>query len=304
VTSLAVFHLSKKKVLHQNKNEQGRLNMLGALLSSVMLGFSADLITADQVGILPMIVNFTFFVAYISMGAAFVFFLAQRNSVAPEYRTALTLSAIIVGIAAFHYFYMKGLYSDVTLPLLAVKGADYAKITANSFFGIINFRYMDWLITTPLLVAKIPLAVAAGRKVGKVVAYLILFDLLMIVAGFIGEQFVTNTTMHLLWGAISTIGYVGIVYLLYTTVKEMAKTAEPEEQWAVKWMSLFVITGWGIYPIGYMIPSFFPTLDLNIVHAVYNLGDQINKIGPGIIVYLAGAALLTRRQKEGKAVEA
>jgi sensory rhodopsin len=278
--------------------------MLGALLSSVMLGFSADLITADQVGILPMIVNFTFFVAYISMGAAFVFFLAQRNSVAPEYRTALTLSAIIVGIAAFHYFYMKGLYSDVTLPLLAVKGADYAKITANSFFGIINFRYMDWLITTPLLVAKIPLAVAAGRKVGKVVAYLILFDLLMIVAGFIGEQFVTNTTMHLLWGAISTIGYVGIVYLLYTTVKEMAKTAEPEEQWAVKWMSLFVITGWGIYPIGYMIPSFFPTLDLNIVHAVYNLGDQINKIGPGIIVYLAGAALLTRRQKEGKAVEA
>jgi sensory rhodopsin len=278
--------------------------MLGTLLSSVMLGFSADLITADQVGILPMIVNFTFFVAYISMGAAFVFFLAQRNSVAPEYRTALTLSAIIVGIAAFHYFYMKGLYSDVTLPLLAVKGADYAKITANSFFGIINFRYMDWLITTPLLVAKIPLAVAAGRKVGKVVAYLILFDLLMIVAGFIGEQYVTNTSMHLLWGAISTIGYVGIVYLLYTTVKEMAKTAEPEEQWAVKWMSLFVITGWGIYPIGYMIPSLFPTLDLNIVHAVYNLGDQINKIGPGIIVYLAGAALLTRRQKEGKAVEA
>jgi sensory rhodopsin len=278
--------------------------MLDTLLSSGILGFANTLITADQVGILPMIVEFTFFVAYISMGAAFVFFLAQRNSVAPEYRTALTLSAIIVGIAAFHYFYMKGLYSDVTLPLLAQNGADYAKITANSFFGIINFRYMDWLITTPLLVAKIPLAVAAGRKVGKVVVYLILFDLLMIVAGFIGEQYVTNTSMHLLWGAISTVGYVGIVYLLYTTVKEMAKTAEPEEQWAVKWMSLFVITGWGIYPIGYMIPSFFPSLDLNIVHAVYNLGDQINKIGPGIIVYLAGAALLTRRQKEGKAVEA
>jgi sensory rhodopsin len=277
--------------------------MLGALLSSVMLGFSADLITADQVGILPMIVNFTFFVAYISMGAAFVFFLAQRNSVAPEYRTALTLSAIIVGIAAFHYFYMKGLYSDVTLPLLAVKGADYAKITANSFFGIINFRYMDWLITTPLLVAKIPLAVAAGRKVGKVVTYLILADLLMIVAGFIGEQYVANAGLHLLWGAISTVGYVGIVYFLFTTVKEMAKTAEPEEQWAVKWMSIFVITGWGIYPIGYMIPSLLPSLDLNIVHAVYNLGDQINKIGPGIIVYLAGSALYRRRQ-QGGAVEA
>ncbi len=272
--------------------------MLSTFLGSVVLAFSTGLITAEQVGIMPMIVNFTFFVAYISMGAAFVFFISQRNSVAPEYRTALTLSALIVGIAAFHYFYMKGLYSDTTLPLLAMNGADYAKITRDSFFGIINFRYMDWLITTPLLVAKIPLAVAAGRRVGKVVIYLILADLLMIVAGFIGEQYVANTGMHLLWGAISTIGYVAIVYFLFTTVKEMAKTAEPEERWAVKWMSMFVITGWGIYPIGYMIPSLLPQLDLNIVHAVYNLGDQINKIGPGIIVYLAGAQLLARRQRE------
>ncbi len=277
--------------------------MLSTILGSATFGFSTGLITADQVGILPMIVNFTFFVAYISMGAAFIFFISQRNSVAPEYRTALTLSALIVGIAAFHYFYMKGLYSDTTLPLLAANGSNYAQITRDSFLGIINFRYMDWLITTPLLVAKIPLAVAAGRKVGKVVTYLIIADLLMIIAGFIGEQYVNNTGMHLLWGAISTIGYVGIVYFLFTTVKEMAKTAEPEEQWAVKWMTMFVITGWGIYPIGYMIPSLLPQLDLNIVHAVYNLGDQINKIGPGIIVYLAGAQLLARRQREAPAVE-
>ena len=277
--------------------------MLSTLFGSAAFGFATELITADQVGILPMIVNFTFFVAYISMGAAFIFFISQRNSVAPEYRTALTLSALIVGIAAFHYFYMKGLYSETTLPLLAKNGADYAKITRDSFLGIINFRYMDWLITTPLLVAKIPLAVAAGRKVGKVVTYLIVADLLMIVAGFIGEQYVNNTGMHLLWGAISTIGYVGIVYFLFTTVKEMAKTAEPEEQWAVKWMTMFVITGWGIYPLGYMIPALLPQVDLNIVHAVYNLGDQINKIGPGIIVYLAGAQLLARRQKNAVAAD-
>jgi bacteriorhodopsin len=270
------------------------------LIGFIVFGFATDasLLTADQVGITPMIVNFTFFVAYISMGAAFVFFLATKNSVAPEYRTALTISAIIVGIAAFHYFYMKGLYTG-TLPMYAEDGANASEIARQSFLGIINFRYMDWLITTPLLVAKIPLAVAAGRKVGKVVTYLIIADLIMIVAGFIGEQQLTSTGVaigpRLLWGAISTVGYVGIVYFLYTTVREMAKTAEPEEQWAVKWMSLFVITGWGIYPIGYMIPALLPQFDLNIVHAVYNLGDQINKIGPGIIIYLAGRRLYLKR---------
>ncbi len=264
-----------------------------------VFGFVTSLINASDVGILPMIVNFTFFVAYISMGAAFVFFLAQRNNVAPEYRTALVLSALIVGIAAFHYFYMKTLYAETTLPLLAEDaakgGANYLEITKKSFFGIINYRYMDWLITTPLLVAKIPLAVAAGRKVGNVITALVVADIFMIVTGFIGEQYVADPSTHLLWGAISTIGYLGIVYIIFTTVRNMAKDAEPEEQWAYKVMAIFIVTGWGIYPIGYMIPALFPQFDLNIVHIVYNIGDQINKIAPGIVVYMAGRQLLERR---------
>jgi bacteriorhodopsin len=250
-----------------------------------------SVITTEAVGILPMAVNFTFFIAYISMGAAFVFFLVQRNSVHEEYRSALTLSAIIVGIAAFHYFYMKGLYADYTLPALAAanaSGGDTVEIIKNSFFGIINYRYMDWLVTTPLLVAKIPMAAAHGKKVGKVVTYLILFDLLMIVAGFIGEQYVTDMGRRLMWGTISTVGYLGIVYILFTTVKNMAKSADANAQMAVKWMSIFVITTWGIYPIGYLVPYFAPGLDLNIVHAVYNIGDQFNKIAPGVVLYIAG----------------
>ncbi|MBC7797284.1 MAG: bacteriorhodopsin [Pyrinomonadaceae bacterium] len=250
-----------------------------------------------------MAVYFTFFTAYISMGAAFIFFLVQRGSVAPEYKTALTLSALIVGIAAFHYFYMKGLYGD-SLPLLMEAGASQNDIARKTFLSIINFRYMDWLITTPLLVAKIPLAVASGRKIGGVLVALMLFDVLMIVAGFIGEQQLTPTGVavgpRLLWGFISTIGYVGIVYLLFTTVRKMAESATPDEQWAVKWMSIFVLTGWGIYPIGYMVPAILPDANLNWVHLVYNLGDAINKIGPGVVLYIAGHRLLMEQQAAGK----
>ena len=46
---------------------------------------------------------FLFFVGYIAMGAAFVFFMSERGNVAPQYRTTMTISALIVGIAAFHY---------------------------------------------------------------------------------------------------------------------------------------------------------------------------------------------------------
>jgi sensory rhodopsin len=266
---------------------------------------SEQFLTAAEVGILPMLVNFTFFVAYISMGAAFVFFLVQRGSVAPEYKTALTISALVVGIAAFHYFYMKSLYGAY-MPMMAQPGADSVKLAQASFLGIISYRYMDWLITTPLLVAKIPMALSHGRKIAGTVTALMVFDVLMIVAGFIGEQQLNAqgimVSNRLIWGTISTIGYLGIVYILLTTVRGWASTAEPEEKWAVKAMTIFVLTGWGIYPVGYLVPVLFPNVSLDWVHLVYNIGDQVNKIGPGIVLYLAGRQLLTRRAAQGSVV--
>jgi bacteriorhodopsin len=75
---------------------------------------------------------FLFFVGYIAMGAAFVFFMSERSNVAPQYRTTMTISALIVGIAAFHYYYMRGVY------------ADFGEVS-------VEYRYMDWIITVPLM---------------------------------------------------------------------------------------------------------------------------------------------------------
>ena len=86
---------------------------------------------------LELLTFFLFFVGYISMGAAFVFFMSERNNVAPEYRTTMTISALIVGIAAFHYYYMRGVYVDTQ-----VVSTEY--------------RYMDWIITVPLMALKFP----------------------------------------------------------------------------------------------------------------------------------------------------
>ena len=86
-------------------------------------------VTADGAA-LQLITFFLFFVGYIAMGAAFVFFMAERNSVAPQYRTTMTISALIVGIAAFHYYYMRGVY------------ADYGTVS-------IEYRYICLLYTSP-----------------------------------------------------------------------------------------------------------------------------------------------------------
>ena len=78
------------------------------------------------------------------MGAAFVFFMSERSNVAPQYRTTMTISALIVGIAAFHYYYMRGVY------------ADCGEVS-------VEYRYMDWIITVPLMALKFPSLVGKGR---------------------------------------------------------------------------------------------------------------------------------------------
>ena len=80
---------------------------------------------------LQLVTFFLFFVGYISMGAAFVFFMSERGNVGKEHRTTMTISALIVGIAAFHYYYMRGVY------------VDHQVVS-------IEYRYMDWIITVPV----------------------------------------------------------------------------------------------------------------------------------------------------------
>ena len=77
-------------------------------------------------------VAFTFFIGYIAMLAASVFFFVERGSVSPKWKMSLLVSALITGIAAVHYYYMR----------------DYNLATGDS---PTFFRYVDWILTVPLM---------------------------------------------------------------------------------------------------------------------------------------------------------
>ena len=138
---------------------------------------------------LELLTFFLFFVGYISMGAAFVFFMSERNNVAPEYRTTMTISALIVGIAAFHYYYMRGVYVDTQ-----VVSTEY--------------RYMDWIITVPLMALKFPSLVGKDAILDKTFAGLgftgICFvgAVIMIGFGYLGEANLMDETIALLLGGM------------------------------------------------------------------------------------------------------
>ncbi|MEM6343332.1 MAG: bacteriorhodopsin-like [Bacteroidota bacterium] len=213
------------------------------------------------------VIGFTFFIGYMAMFAATVFFFFERQNVEGKWKTSLLVSGLITMIAAVHYFYMRDVY-------LA------------SGESPTQFRYIDWTLTVPLMCVEFYLILRAAGAPISLMWKMIGYSVLMLVTGYIGESIDPGNTI--LWGVISTVGWAGIVYeIFFGSAKNLAtNNASAEVQKGFKALRLFVLIGWAIYPIGYM------TMEGNLLAGaglnmdlLYNIGDAVNKIGFGLVIY-------------------
>ena len=142
-------------------------------------------------------------------------------------------------------------------------------------------------------------------KPGEIKGWLALLlgaDFWMIFAGSIGDQQFSPADgsllvgRHLLWGTLSTLGYLVIPYVLFVRLgPRYGGKADDESGHAFRLMALSTVTTWGVYPLGYLVPAIFPHADMNWVHLAYTTADLVNKVGVGVVAYLAGTEELERR---------
>ena len=222
---------------------------------------------------------FLFFIGYISMGAAFVFFMSERNNVAPEFRTTMTISALIVGIAAFHYYYMRGVYIDT-----GAVSTDY--------------RYMDWIITVPLMALKFPSlvgkdAITDNKALGLgFTGVCFVGALIMISFGYLGETGVMNEGLGLILGGVGWVMIMvatGLPFGLYDGLGVDNSKIREELVWSTNALRTFILVGWVIYPIGYLVGTEMVDAGADgkeIMAILYNIADMINKIGFGIVAWM------------------
>ena len=231
--------------------------------------------------------HYSLFVAMLALGAAFVFFLTSKNKVRPEYQGTLTTSALICGVAAVAYYFLTTEYGP---------GKPFPT----------DIRYVDWTVTTPLLLIKYPEML---RLRGFSFAWkLILADLFMIVTGFIGELYGHSTgghwfpdtpggiSAHYLWGGISTLGYVAILYLLLTEGRRLAQTQPTPIRHGLKAMNLYIVSLWGVYPLAYWAEGLSAAhlgwhINLDWFNVASSVADVINKVGFGLTAYFAVRAV-------------
>ena len=205
------------------------------------------------------------------MAGGAVFFLFMKDSITPRYRSSMVVSGVILFIAALNYYYMKGWYTEAL---------------QNDIMSFpTSYRYIDWLLTTPLMLVKFPLLLGLGKN-GRTFMYkLITLDVTMILFGYFGEIMIDNQNLHYAFFGVGMLCWLIILYLLFSATSNLPERFSPMVRRCVKTMVGFVLIGWLIYPLGYILPSF--GLPQDVRELVYNIGDIINKVGLAMVVYIA-----------------
>ncbi len=121
---------------------------------------------------------------------------------------------------------------------------------------------------------------------------LIAASVFMLVTGYIGEAVYGGESASWIWGGISGLGHFYIIYLVwFGEVAALAKNAGGAVLKANKALAWFVLAGWAIYPLGYILGTKGGFLGMNFgvnagfMDVVYNIGDAVNKIGFGLVIY-------------------
>jgi len=223
--------------------------------------------------------------ALASMMATTVYLWFRSFAVQAQYRSAVLISGLVTFIAAYHY--IRIFNSWVEAYHYSVDKAD-PELTGVPFNDA--YRYMDWLLTVPLLLIEILLVMKLSDADYSSKAWnLGVGSALMIVSGYYGELTVTGdlTPRWICW-LISMMFFLYIVYELLVGLSAATNSeADPTIKGKIQTAQIMTVISWCTYPIVYL----FPMLGINAAQAVvsiqigYCASDIISKCGVGLLIY-------------------
>jgi bacteriorhodopsin len=151
----------------------------------------------------------------------------------------------------------------------------------------IVYRYVDWLITMPLLTIQFYLVLSVVKKVSPTLFWKFLIaPLAMVLGGYAGEVgYISPFLGFVIW----MVGWLYILYEIFTgeAGKLCDKSTNDDLVTAFEKMRMIVTIGWAIYPLGYVFGYLTGGIDSNTLNVIYNLGDFINKIVFGLVIWVA-----------------
>lgn len=244
-----------------------------------------------------------------SMMASTLFFWMRVSAVNAKYQSALIISGLVTFIAAYHYFRIFNSWVAAYEYPAADKGAQWPstgaypdpQLTGVPFNDA--YRYMDWLLTVPLLLIEIVLTMnmSAEESFAKC-QQLGVASALMILVGYPGELIMSGPELSqrwMFWG----MAMIPFLYVVHTLLVGLAGATASESDPAVRSLissaQVYTVVSWTTYPVVYILPMF----GLHGSHAVvgvqvgYCISDIISKCGVGLLIYQITSAKSANEKK-------
>ena len=230
-----------------------------------------------------------------AMGASFVYFLLVRNRISLKNQPALILTTIVVLIAGYHYVRIFNSWNDA----FHYVGGIY--LQAGPPFNE-GYRYVDWLLTVPLLLSELILVLRLESKVARsLIIRLSVASVFMIGLGYPGELASSHSTARLVWGGLSTIFFVYILYVLFVELTRSLGGQPERVRNLVSGMRYILLFTWLVYPIAFVLPRFIsnPASALVARQVGYSIADVLAKPLFGLFA-VAIMILKTRAEEVGQ----
>lgn len=206
----------------------------------------------------------SFFASFLALsGTTVITFLASFTDEAKDnkyLRGSLISETCVNIIAGFTYTYF--------LKFLADKKLQLENVT--------TIRYIDWFLTTPLLLVSFAFYTAYSNNKtegldGIPLTYIIILNILMLVAGFLGE----TKRIGLYTGFF--LGFAFFAPLMYFLYDKYVKDSEDDGNLIV--FIIFAIV-WALYGFAYLLNTKWKNIS-------YNTLDVISKAGFGMLIWLS-----------------
>ena len=186
-------------------------------------------------------------------------------AVKKEWRLSMTVVGLVTLVAAIHYDYMRDFWvAEQATPIV--------------------YRYIDWLITVPLLMIEFYIilkAVGASVSAGSFWRLLV-GTLVMLIGGYLGEVQIVSALLGFIVGMI---GSAVIIWEIFRGEASQASESKEGIKSAFNALRIIVLVGWAIYPLGYVFGYMLGSVDDGSLNIIYNLADFVNKILFSLIIW-------------------
>ncbi|MFN3596377.1 MAG: bacteriorhodopsin [Rubricoccaceae bacterium] len=224
---------------------------------------------------------------YAVMLAALFYFILTIKSVAPRYRISSVLSVVVMVSAFLLLFAQAGNWTSAFV--YDADAGRYVRAEGAPVFTN-GYRYLNWLIDVPMLLFQILFVIEISRdRFASTRNQFFFSGAMMVITGYVGQFYeVSNQTLWLGWGLVSTLFFIHVLWLMYKIIQDGKVGMPPAAARVMQGIWWLFLISWMLYPGAYLMPLLLNNEAGVLGRAItYSTADIVSKVIYGVLLTYA-----------------